>query len=351
MGASRRVFVVEDSRFLAHRAQGSHPERPERLGAVGRAIAERRDRLGALAPREATIDELTAVHPVTHVRAIETAARMAPGHLDADTYVSTASYEVARLAAGSAVDAARAVATGRCDAAFAALRPPGHHAEAHRAMGFCLFNNVAVAARALRQDGLERILILDWDVHHGNGTQHSFESDPNVLFFSTHQFPFYPGTGDFGEAGRDAGAHATVNVPLPPGCGDAEYVGVLRRVLAPVAAAFRPELILVSCGFDAHRDDPLASMQVTREGYTEMTRIARALADDLCGGRIAFVLEGGYAPSGLVEGASAVLDVLLEAEPAALGEAPEAPPGSTLHHVLDRVVAVHGRRYAGLGAA
>jgi acetoin utilization deacetylase AcuC-like enzyme len=351
MRATRRVFVVEDSRFLAHRAQGSHPERPERLAAVGRAIAERRDRLGRLAPRAAEIDELTAVHPETHVRAIETASRMAPGHLDADTYVAPASYEVARLAAGSAVDAARAVAQGRCDAAFAALRPPGHHAEAHRAMGFCLFNNVAVAARALQRDGVERILILDWDVHHGNGTQHSFESDPNVLFFSTHQFPFYPGTGDFGECGRDAGEHATVNVPLPPGCGDEIYTGVMRRVLVPVASAFRPELILVSCGFDAHRDDPLASMQVTRDGYTEMTRIVRALADDLCGGRVAFVLEGGYAVNGLVEGCSAVLDALLEPAPASLAEAPEAPPGSTLHHVLDRVAAVHRRRFPDLGAA
>jgi acetoin utilization deacetylase AcuC-like enzyme len=350
MGASRRIFVLEDSRFLEHRSPPGHPERPERLAAVGKAIAERRSQLGRLEPRAAEIDELGAVHPATHVQAIATASRMAPGHLDPDTFVAPASYEVARLAAGSAIEAARAVAQGRCDAAFAALRPPGHHAEAHRAMGFCLFNNVAVATHALRRDGVERVLIVDWDVHHGNGTQHMFETDPNVLFFSTHQFPFYPGTGDFIEVGRDRGEHATVNVPLPPGCGDLEYAGVLRRVLVPVATSFRPELILVSCGFDAHRDDPLASMQLTRDGYTEMTRIVRALADDLCGGRVAFVLEGGYAPSGLFEGSGAVLDALLETEPAPLGAAPDAPPGSTLGHVVAQVAAVHRRRYPDLGA-
>jgi acetoin utilization deacetylase AcuC-like enzyme len=231
------------------------------------------------------------------------------------------------------------------------VRPPGHHAEAQRAMGFCLFNNVAIAARALRRDGVQRVLVLDWDVHHGNGTQHLFEEDPDVLFLSTHQFPFYPGTGDFVEAGRGRGEHATVNVPLPPGCGDAEYAGVLRRVLVPIALAFRPELILVSCGFDAHRDDPLASMQLTRAGYAEMTRIVRALADEVCGGRVALVLEGGYAPSGLHDGTSAVLDALLEASAPALGPAPELVPGSTLAHVVGQVAAVHRRRFPDLGAA
>ena len=350
MGASRRVCVVEDRRFLEHRSPPGHPERPERLAAVGEAIAARSDRLAALASRLAEPDEICRVHPAAHLRAIETAARLAPGRLDPDTFVSSASYAVARLAAGSAIESARAVAQGRCDAALAAVRPPGHHAEAARAMGFCLFNNVAIAARALREDGVERILIVDWDVHHGNGTQHLFEADRDVLFFSTHQFPFYPGTGDFGEIGRGAGEHATVNVPLPPGCGDRDYAGVLHRVLVPIATAFRPELILVSCGFDAHRDDPLASMQVSGAGYAEMTRIVRALATQLCDGRIAFLLEGGYAPSGLFEGTSAVLDVLLADEPPVLAPEPEAPPGSTLAHVVARVASAHGRRYPGLRA-
>jgi acetoin utilization deacetylase AcuC-like enzyme len=351
MSATRRVAVVEDPRFATHLSQEPHPERPGRLAAVRRAIAERRGSLGAIDARPADEEELVAVHPAAHLRAIDAAARMAPARLDADTYVSRESYDVALLAAGASIDAARAVAAGRVDAAFAAVRPPGHHAEANRAMGFCLFNNVAIAARALRRDGIERILILDWDVHHGNGTQHLFESDRDILYFSSHQFPFYPGTGDFLEAGRGDGVGATVNVPLPPGCGDDEHVGVLRRIFAPVALAFRPQLILVSCGFDAHRDDPLASMQVSRSGYARMAQTLRAVADEICGGRVAFILEGGYAESGLYEGTSAVLDASLDAAPAALGAAPSAPPGSTLAQVVRQVAAVHRDRFAGLGAA
>lgn len=351
MSATRRVAIVEDRRFSEHRSPDDHPERPERLAAVGRAISERRDRLVALDARPADEAELVAVHPADHLRQIAAAARIAPTRLDADTYVSKASYEVALLAAGATIDAARAVAEGRVDAAFAAVRPPGHHAEANRAMGFCLFNNVAVAAQALRRDGVERLLILDWDVHHGNGTQHFFEADRDVLFCSSHQFPFYPGTGDFIEAGRGAGTGATVNVPLPPGCGDDEYVGVLRRVVVPVALAFRPELILVSCGFDAHRDDPLASMQVSGAGFAEMTRTLRVLAETVCGGRVVFVLEGGYAASGLYEGTSAVLDALLDAATPSLADAPEAAAGSTLSQVIRQVAAVHRDRYVDLGAA
>lgn len=351
MSATRRVAVVEDPRFATHRPQDPHPERPERLAAVGRAIAERRDRLVTIAARTADEAELVAIHPASHLRQIAAAARTGPGRLDADTYVSRESYDVALLAAGSAIDAVHAVAQGRVDVSFAAVRPPGHHAEARRAMGFCLFNNIAVAANALRNDGVERILILDWDVHHGNGTQHLFEEDRDVLYFSSHQFPFYPGTGDFGEAGRGHGIGATVNVPLPPGCGDTEHVGLLRRILTPIALSFRPELILVSCGFDAHRDDPLASMQVSRAGYTEMSRIVRAVADEVCGGRIAFILEGGYAESGLYEGSAAVLDAALDGAPPALAAAPTAPPGSTLAQVIRQVAGVHRGRFPGLGAA
>jgi acetoin utilization deacetylase AcuC-like enzyme len=351
MGVTRTVAVVEDPRYRDHRSPPGHPERPERLAAVAGAIAPRRDRLAPLAARSATDEELLAIHPAAHLRGIEAAARRAPGRLDPDTYVSAASFEVARLAAGGAIECAQAVASGRAHAAFAAVRPPGHHAEAARAMGFCLFNNVAVAAQALRREGLGRVLILDWDVHHGNGTQHVFEEDPDVLYLSTHQFPFYPGTGDFAEAGRGRGLGATVNVPLPPGCGDFEYSGALRRVLVPIARRFRPELLLVSCGFDAHRDDPLASMAVSGAGFAEMARIVRALADDLCGGRMVFVLEGGYAPSGLAEGTAAVLDVLLEPETPALAAAPAPAPGSALDHVVGQLRSIHKSRYPGLGAA
>src|SRR5262247_3775790 len=297
MAVPRATGVVVDRRYRDHRGPAGHPERPERLAAVERAIEEQRDRLRWLPARPASDQEILRVHGPAHLALVAEAVRHAPSQLDPDTFVSPQSLEVARLAAGASIELARAVASGRATSGLAAVRPPGHHAEATHAMGFCLFNNVAIAARALQaEDGVERILILDWDVHHGNGTQHCFDEDPTVLYASTHQFPFYPGTGAAHEAGRGAGVGTTLNVPMPAGCGDDEYVGALQRLLVPVARAFRPEILLVSCGFDAHRDDPLAQMEVTRAGFRGMAALVRALADDLCEGRLALVLEGGYAP-------------------------------------------------------
>jgi acetoin utilization deacetylase AcuC-like enzyme len=353
MAASRRrVAVVEDPRFRDHCAPRGHPECAERLAAVREAIAGRAGELEPLAARPAEDPEILRVHRESHLARIAQGARRAPAHLDPDTYLSPASLEVARLAAGAAIDLARAVARGDAPAGFAAIRPPGHHAEADRAMGFCLFNNVAIAARALQADvGVEKILILDWDVHHGNGTQHLFEDDPSILYLSTHQFPYYPGTGDAGEAGRGRGLGATVNVPMPAGCGDLEYVGALRRILIPVGARFQPQIVLVSCGFDAHRADPLASMELTAEGFGLMARTVRALSEDICGGRLVLLLEGGYSATGLREGTGAVLDELLPAEPRPIPAAPEAPPGSTLGEVVGQVADVHRRFFPDLGAA
>jgi len=355
---SMNVAIFEDARYRLHEAPPGHPEQSERLAAVGAAIrareasfAEPAKRLERRSVRAATDEELLAVHPRAHLALIEDAAQRAPTHLDPDTFISSASAEVARLAAGAAIDAARAVVAGPARAALAAVRPPGHHAEVDRAMGFCLYNNVAVAAQALRRvDGVERILILDWDVHHGNGTQHTFERDRDVLYFSTHQYPFYPGTGALGEAGRGEGEGATVNVPLPAGCGDAEYCGALQRVLVPVARSFRPEVILVSCGLDAHVDDPLSDMRVSEQGFRDLTRVVRALAEECCGGRIAFVLEGGYAPSGLEQGIGAVLDMMLAHEP---GVPPPTALAreSPLHPISKGLRAIHGSRIPGIGAS
>jgi acetoin utilization deacetylase AcuC-like enzyme len=351
MSVTRAFAVIEDPRHAAHRGPPGHPERPERLAAVAEAVDAVRPSLLALPSRAADDEEILRVHERALLARVAAAAAAAPAQLDPDTFVARRSLEVARLAAGAAIDLAGAVASGAVRSGLAAVRPPGHHAERDRAMGFCLLNNVALAARALQaRHGLDKIAILDWDVHHGNGTQHAFEADPSVLYFSLHQFPYYPGTGSFGEIGVGRGEGATLNVPLPAGSGDAEYVGVMQRVLAPALRGFRPELILVSAGFDAHRDDPLAAMELSGSGYAALATIVRALAEELCGGRVAFVLEGGYAPSGLREGVAAVLASAL-AERAELPPVVPAPPGGTLARVVERVVGIHGGRFPGLGAA
>ena len=348
MSASGRVAVVEDPRFRDHSGPPGHPERPERLGALDEAIAPHRGRLERLVPRLATEQEVERIHAREHVARIADAAGRGPGSLDSDTFVSRESFEVGLLAAGAAIDLCRAIAVGDLHTGLAAVRPPGHHAEADRAMGFCLFNNVAIAARALQQQGIERVLILDFDVHHGNGTQHSFYDDPTVMYVSLHQFPYYPGTGSFSETGRGSGSGFTLNVPLPAGCGDVEYSGVLQHVVVPAARAFEPNFIVASAGFDAHRRDPLAGMELSGAGFAALSATLRALAEELCDGRLAFVLEGGYDLTGLREGAEALVKELLAPSPTRQPESPLPPPESVLGRVLAGVSAVHGERYPAL---
>lgn len=307
------VAYVLDDVFASHRPPSTHPERPERFHAIREAL--RATELPAhglqLPVREATEEELGRVHRAGYLDLLEREVDGKRGWLDADTYFCEDSFRCALAAAGAAVDVSLAVLDGRAGSAIAIVRPPGHHAEAEQAMGFCLLNNVAVAAAAARAAGAGRVAVVDWDVHHGNGTQHMFWTDPSVLYLSCHQWPFYPGTGAPGEVGAGAGRGFNVNVALPAGCGDDDYAAVFDQVFVPELLAFRPDLILVSAGFDTYVDDPLAEMQVTASGYRRMADALGRAAAATCRGRIAYILEGGYDLRGLGEGWGQVLGSLL----------------------------------------
>jgi len=285
-----------DEVYLRHITPEGHPERVARMEQLLR-LAARSDRLGVSvlpATRRATHDELARVHDPFYVNILEGAAGRSL-MLDPDTFMSPDSYDVACRAAGGVLDLVDRVMAGDLDNGFAAVRPPGHHAESDHAMGFCLFNNIAVAAaHAMEKHGLERVLVLDWDVHHCNGTQQMFWDESRVLLVSLHQFPFYPGTGAAEETGgRDAAGH-TVNIPMSGGWGDDEYAAAFHHVVRPVAEAFAPQLVLVSAGFDAHADDPLGGMRVSDAGFDAMAGAVLDIAARFAGGRCVAVLEGGY---------------------------------------------------------
>ena len=329
-GATGLVF---DAFFLEHRAPYDHPEHPGRLEAILGEIerAGLQARCTRVPAREASAEELMRIHTAGLVARIEATRHHDFLQLDPDTYTGRSSARAARLAAGGLVDLCREVAAGRLANGLALLRPPGHHAEADRAMGFCLFNNVAVAARAVQAEGLaNRVLIVDWDLHHGNGTQHSFWEDPTVLYFSAHQFPFYPGTGAIDELGGGPGRGFTINVAWEGGMGDAEYLAAFDEVLLPVARAFAPDLVLVSAGFDAALGDPLGAMRLTPAGYAALTGRLEGLA----GGRLVLALEGGYNLEAISKSAAACLSVLLgdTPEPVAVG-----PPVPAARRVLENV--------------
>jgi acetoin utilization deacetylase AcuC-like enzyme len=322
--------LTRDPCFREHAPNGYHPERPERLEAIEGALAALEGAWEDCTPQPATDEEILTVHGPDYLRAL-CALEGEYAQLDPDTYSAPRSLEIARLSAGSAVELARRIARGQLRRGFALVRPPGHHAERERAMGFCLFNNVAVAAAVVRStERVERIAIVDWDVHHGNGTQHVFESDRDVLYASLHQFPFYPGTGSLREQGVDSGTGTTVNLPMRNGCGDAEYGAAFDEVLIPVLDEFRPELILVSAGFDAHARDPLAGMQVSTHGFARMAARIREVADSLCDGRLLLVLEGGYDLEALSESVAAVVQVLAASEAPEPESPPDTPPAQAL---------------------
>jgi acetoin utilization deacetylase AcuC-like enzyme len=305
---------------------GAHPERAARIVAIEQELA-RHDWLGMERQEAPRVERktLTAIHPERHVRGIEELCRGGGGMIDADTVIVEASYEAALRAAGGAVRLVDLLCSGEVPSGFSALRPPGHHAEPDRAMGFCLFDNVAVAAQhALDAHGLERVLVLDWDVHHGNGTNAAFHASPDVLFVSLHESPLYPGTGPASDVGSGAGTGFTVNLPIAAGAGDAIYASLLEHVVVPIALAYVPQLILISAGFDAHRDDPLAGVALTDGGFATLAGTMRRLAAEL-GVPIGAVLEGGYDLRALAASTTATLRVLTAQDPPTAVAVPLVP--------------------------
>jgi acetoin utilization deacetylase AcuC-like enzyme len=313
---------------------GSHPENAGRLRAIEAAIAEA-DGL-ALERAEAPAaerEQLERVHAPAHIDAIRELSEAGGGMIDLDTSASAGSYEAALHAAGGAAWATRTMLADGYRGAFCGLRPPGHHAERARAMGFCLFNNVAVAAAEALEVGAERVLVLDWDVHHGNGTEEIFAADPRVLYISIHQWPLYPGTGPAGYEGEGAGEGYTINLPVPPGSGSDDFLALVQYVVVPVARLYAPGLLAISAGYDAHRDDPLASCRVDTEAYADMTATVRDLAAEL-EAPVLVCLEGGYAPGALAASVVATIEALDgERTP---GDAPAEPAAAYVERVRRR---------------
>ena len=307
-----RTAIVADRAYMKHSPGRHHPERPERIAAMLTMTAElRRAGLKFHSPREASPDELELCHSAAYVDSVARTASLEHFAFDPDTHTSSGTAQTARLATGGVLTAVEAVLDGDADNGFAIVRPPGHHARPGQAMGFCFFNNVAVAAQWLiERRKLDRVLVLDWDVHHGNGTQEMFFANPHVLYISLHQYPFYPGTGWLDEVGTGRGAGFTVNAPFPAAFGNSEYLSALDDLILPIARQFRPEFVLISAGFDCHHRDPLGGMRVTEEGFTAMTRRMKRLAAEYSEGKLVAVLEGGYDLSALAEGGRAVIEEL-----------------------------------------
>ena len=327
-----------------HHIYAGHPESPERFAHFHRVHDGPLNRyLSEITPEPAPLEMILLVHPDEYVREIQKASTSGPGFVDyGDTYVTTASFEAALEAVGGTWAVIDAVIHGKCKYGFALVRPPGHHATTTQAMGFCLFNNIAIAARKLQGEGFHRVMIVDFDVHHGNGTQAIFEPDDTVLYLSTHQWGIYPGTGSLNEKGLDDGEGSIINIPLPARSGDLAFTAILDKIISPAADRFKPDAILVSAGFDAHWRDPLASLQLTTRGFYTLGCGLRKLADELCESRIIYVLEGGYDPEALADNVQAILFSLAEED--LIGEPLGSPPrpDADANAIIDEVIHIHG---------
>jgi len=342
--------IVFDKVFKDHDTGPGHPETAERIDHIGNALEKSGlwDDLEKIGLREATREEITRVHTERHVDNIAATDGKDRTYMDGDTPTSSLSYKTALIAAGSLLSAVDRVMDGSVKNAFAFIRPPGHHAESDKAMGFCLFNNVAIAAEHLKAvHGLKRVLIVDWDVHHGNATQHSFYKDPSVLYFSTHRYPFYPGTGGVDETGSGEGKGYNINLPMPAGMNDGTYDAIFKKVLEPVARDYKPEFILVSAGFDTHERDPLGGMDITSEGFARMTGILKGLAEELCKGRLAVTLEGGYSLGGQAESVVEVLSVMSGKKEAPSGD---LEPQEIYHRLVEKLKEYLGDKWPQIGS-
>jgi acetoin utilization deacetylase AcuC-like enzyme len=305
-----RCGIIYHPDYLKHET-GAHPENKERLLSILANLREtgRLKKLELKDPRSATLDEIQYIHSIDQIEKARKYSELEK-RLDPDTVLSKDSYNVALLAAGGAITAVDAV-LDNLDCAFALVRPPGHHATPTKSMGFCIFNNIAIAARHAQKIGKKRVLIVDWDVHHGNGTQDAFYDDPTVLYFSTHQYPHYPGTGWMDEVGTGNGEGFNINVPLPEGTDDSGFIAAFKEILVPAAREFSPDIVLVSAGMDACRNDGLAQMRMSVDGFSALATIVKSIAKECCGGKVAVVLEGGYDLKLLSHSVAAVLDVFM----------------------------------------
>jgi acetoin utilization deacetylase AcuC-like enzyme len=335
-----KTAVVADQEYLKHRPGEFHPERPERIKVLlDLAAALDPGEYQLLPPRPATRAQIETCHSAEHVALIESTSRTNQFALDGDTVTSRDSFSVSLLAVGGFLRLLDAIAAGESRGGFALVRPPGHHARPEQAMGFCLFNTIAIGAEHLkRTHHAERVLVMDWDVHHGNGTQEIFYGDPSVFFISTHQYPFYPGTGAAREVGAGPGEGYTLNIPLPAGCADGEYLAVFRDIIVPAVKSFQPDWLLVSAGFDPHKLDPLGGMGVTETGFSAMARALVRLADECAGSRIAFLLEGGYDLAAL---SASVAAVLKEIRAPAGEDALAAAMGERVQPLIKGILDIH----------